>query len=834
MAGYWNIYEPTATTNLVTNPSFETGTTGWSADGTNTIAQSASQQCRGAYSLLCTYQDDTDLARFASLTLTAAAYVFSAHVYLSSTWDGGAVQLAIENFASASTGTATTTTTTTGEWVRLEMTFTPDGGDLTGDLIIETASAPTAGRTIYVDAVQCELQSTITSYCDGDQDGCYWTGTRHASSSTRYAYTASGGHLRNFDDDLSVPIESAQGAGHYPVVNVAQPQALQPGELYEGTAAQRRTMTFRVTPKGTSMSNLHSTRQALIKALNPLTGKINKPTEPRRLKYTGATVNKEIDAVYDGGLEGRNSSPAAEELAFRMIAHNPLWQSEHDSGAELDEQNTETFTCVAHLEDGEWDSMGPPDASGSYTSARAILRASDGSVYIAGVFANFDNIAAADYIVKYNPVAGTYSAITGAGNEADGEIYTLAEDANGNIWAGGGFTDIGGVTCRGIAYYDGTDWNAVGPPSSGGIVYAIVIGPDGTVYAGGDFTNWDGDADADYIVQYDVGGSSPSWEPVGGPANGIVWDLAIDNDGTLYAAGAFTTINSVDADRIAKYDSGSSAPSWQAIGTQTGGGGFGGTVYALAIGSGGTVYAGGSFSAADQGNVTVAGVAEINGDLITPLGDGVTGTIWALAARNSEVWIGGVITAAGDLTNIDGLCVWNGTTYLNSGLDSATAGKYAYDIFVDGNDEVWVANDINGSVYVAGTTTSVSYSGTAWGYPIIVLEASTNWDANLRKIANNTTGASLYFDYDFHEGETLIIDTRPGKRKIMSSRPNSSRPPGFYDATDILLPGSDWTSFYLVPGNGTSARTNSISLFLYGTGTINAYMYWRDGYASYD
>ena len=62
--GNWKLVVPEGTTNLVDNPSFETGTTGWSASGSNTIAQSADEQKFGVYSLECTYQDNTTLASY--------------------------------------------------------------------------------------------------------------------------------------------------------------------------------------------------------------------------------------------------------------------------------------------------------------------------------------------------------------------------------------------------------------------------------------------------------------------------------------------------------------------------------------------------------------------------------------------------------------------------------------------------------------------------------------------------------------------------------------------------------------------------------------------------
>ena len=59
----WDIIVPVQSVNLVTNPSFETATTGWTFDGANTGAAASAPMKFGHQSCLCTYQDDTDLAR---------------------------------------------------------------------------------------------------------------------------------------------------------------------------------------------------------------------------------------------------------------------------------------------------------------------------------------------------------------------------------------------------------------------------------------------------------------------------------------------------------------------------------------------------------------------------------------------------------------------------------------------------------------------------------------------------------------------------------------------------------------------------------------------------
>lgn len=170
--GNYNIIQPKAATNLILNPSFETGTDSYTASGTNTIAQSTDYQFQGVYSLKCTYGNSLTMATYAGITITEAAHAYSARVFIPDDWDGGAISLAIANFVGATEQTASGAITTTGEWVRVGMVFTPLGSDLTGDLQINAASAPTGGKFIYVDCVQLETGTQSTTEFDGDSLDC--------------------------------------------------------------------------------------------------------------------------------------------------------------------------------------------------------------------------------------------------------------------------------------------------------------------------------------------------------------------------------------------------------------------------------------------------------------------------------------------------------------------------------------------------------------------------------------------------------------------------------------------------------------------------------------
>lgn len=169
------IGRPTGATNIVTNGGIETNTTGWAASGTNTIARSTEQAHSGAASLKITYSNSvTPMAVFEPpLVITDALHTFSYWVYVPTAWDGGQIKIRHLTTIGGFTGSTATdeqyaNMALVDQWQRISCVVDPDAGDLSGRLDVCTASAPTAGRFIYVDDAQVELGSVATPYIATD------------------------------------------------------------------------------------------------------------------------------------------------------------------------------------------------------------------------------------------------------------------------------------------------------------------------------------------------------------------------------------------------------------------------------------------------------------------------------------------------------------------------------------------------------------------------------------------------------------------------------------------------------------------------------------------
>lgn len=173
---------PEATTNLHTNPVFGNAIydTGWTTGSSlfkTQVTDAAFVPFGFSGAKLSTYST-TNNHFTQSLTLTAAAYRLSYYVIapdraaLSATQ----VQVSYDGVAQASTYTSLGN----GLYV-VEASVTGTAAAHTCGIVVKQYA------TVIVVGAQCELKAYRTPLAHGDLLGCAWTGTAHASSSTRTA-----------------------------------------------------------------------------------------------------------------------------------------------------------------------------------------------------------------------------------------------------------------------------------------------------------------------------------------------------------------------------------------------------------------------------------------------------------------------------------------------------------------------------------------------------------------------------------------------------------------------------------------------------------------------
>jgi len=185
-----------ATTNLLPNPTFGVNTSGWIPGGSNALTRVTNPPAPEGLppgvttAMRITYADSVSLTYTSGSVPTAGTYALSAYLYIPSDWDGGQIEVRGDwGFAGAySINAAWADLALRDQWQRISHVVSVDADDLSGTPLLRSVSAPTAGRSIYLAALQWEAHAFTTEYCDGSLgDGYSWSGTAHSSTSQRAA-----------------------------------------------------------------------------------------------------------------------------------------------------------------------------------------------------------------------------------------------------------------------------------------------------------------------------------------------------------------------------------------------------------------------------------------------------------------------------------------------------------------------------------------------------------------------------------------------------------------------------------------------------------------------
>ena len=265
------------------------------------------------------------------------------------------------------------------------------------------------------------------------------------------------------------------------------------------------------------------------------------------------------------------------------------------------------------------------------TATVVALTVHDGDLIAGGYFSNsggtaVNNIARWDG-TKWSPLRGGM----------DSQVLSLTV-YNGDLIAGGFFFSADGMDIRSIARWDGAAWHSMGWSESGLSTVAALCVHDGDLIAGGYFSQA-GSADADNVARWDGQEWSPLGEGLTGGALPMVLALA-EYGGELIAAGAFSRSGDTELANIARWN----GDTWSPLGAGLGDAGSDDSVYSLAIHNG-RLIAAGRFATA--GEVTVNNIAAWDGSSWSPLGAGLDGTALAVTVRDGHLFVGGDFQNAG-------------------------------------------------------------------------------------------------------------------------------------------------------------------------------------------
>ena len=293
------------------------------------------------------------------------------------------------------------------------------------------------------------------------------------------------------------------------------------------------------------------------------------------------------------------------------------------------------------------------------------------------------------------------------------KILALALDGHTNLYAGGLFGSIDGVTAYNLARWNGSSWSDLGfGGPNAPTVNALALDSSGNLYeGGGDVQVWNG----------------ITWSNLG--ASGTIYSLAFDSVGNLYAGGSIAA--GPVSDHIIKWD----GNDWSTMGA-----GLNSDVYTIVTDKFGNIYAGGEFTLA--GSVPVPHVAKWDGTSWSSLGAGLTDAVIKLVIDpfGNLFAVGRFQTSAG--LSLNRVAKWDGTTWspLGSGLNKIT---YA------------VAEDGANHLYVGGAFTTAGTNYSAYVAQANLLDSLGA--INIAKIPN---------------GVSMSLQGRPGSSCVLESSTN--------------------------------------------------------------
>jgi uncharacterized delta-60 repeat protein len=249
-----------------------------------------------------------------------------------------------------------------------------------------------------------------------------------------------------------------------------------------------------------------------------------------------------------------------------------------------------SFTVSALAAGGDLDPTFKPGA-GASDIIFDMARQPDGKVVIVGGFNSFDNTPR-KYIARLNADGSLDANFDPVANST---VYTVALQPDGKILIGGAFSAVGGIARGGIARLksDGSvDESFVPTGHVNSIVFGLAAQPDGKALVVGAFTTVN-DVPRNRVARLNADGTlDTSFNPGAGANNGIN-AVALQPDGKVIVGGFFNSFNGIARGGIARLNTDGSLDTGFDPGT--GAGAQNQSVFAIALQPDGRVVVGGDF-----------------------------------------------------------------------------------------------------------------------------------------------------------------------------------------------------------------------------------------------
>ena len=331
---------------------------------------------------------------------------------------------------------------------------------------------------------------------------------------------------------------------------------------------------------------------------------------------------------------------------------------------------------IAKWDGSTWSSLG----SGEWVEQITTLAISGSDVFIGGWFEEIDGITV-NHIAKWD--GSTWSSL---GSGVDDGVNTIAISGN-DVYVGGGFEEIDGITVNYIAKWDGSTWSSLGNGIYDGIVNIIAISGN-DVYVGGELEEADG-ITLNNVAKW----NGSTWCSLGDGVDGPVDRIAISGS-DIYVEGDFEEAGGIPANNIAKWN----GSTWSSLGDGIG------DINVIAV-SGDNLYVGGPKR--QENSYATGYIAKWDGSTWSYLESELNGTVASIAVNGNDVFFGGSFTRVGGKSSSYIAC-WH-----ESGLESLTiiSPNGGENWFVGGNHDItWTSSGTSGTVKIEYSTDS----GSTW------------------------------------------------------------------------------------------------------------------------
>jgi PKD repeat protein len=348
------------------------------------------------------------------------------------------------------------------------------------------------------------------------------------------------------------------------------------------------------------------------------------------------------------------------------------------------------------------------------------IRQYGNTVYIGGSFA----LVGAN--LPYGSVVDLTTGLPGLTYaKPNGKVSIAIPDGSGGWYIGGSFSKIGSVTRNSLARINADGSVNAWDPNLNDAVYALaMIG--NTIYAAGAFTTVNGTTTRNRLAAFDAStGVTTAWNP---NVNNSVNAIAISGS-TLYAGGVFTSVNGTTVrNQLAGIDLTTGvATAWNP--------GVNNAVNTIVV-SGNIIYAGGSFNTINT-SITRNNIAAIDATTgtATSWNPNANGAVNSLVVNGSNIYLGGAFTS------LNGATARNYLAAVDAGTGIATAWN------PNPNNIVNTLSFNSNTIYAGGQFTTVN--ATARNYLAAIDGGTgvvTSWDPS----ANNSvsilaiSGTSVY------------------------------------------------------------------------------------------